>query len=254
MTLAETQALFHEAVTSPTPLDPARLETCFAGTPGLPAAARVAIYADMYRWRLVDGLSQSFPCLARFLGHDELGSLAEDYLHRHPSEHHDLSQVGRHLAAFLREHPDRERPDLSDLASLEWARQEVFFAATAEPAGPELFAGLTPEVLSVARLALSPALRLLRLDHDVAPLWRALEDGAPPAPLSPGAAAVAVWRTGLDVVHGVLPLDEATALEAALSGASLATVCAAFGGDDPAGAAHRALSSWLSEGWLVGLG
>jgi hypothetical protein len=42
------------------------------------------------------------------------------------------------------------------------------------------------------------------------------------------------------------------ALEGARSGDSLATICAAFiGREDPASAAHEALSSWLAEGWIV---
>lgn len=252
MTLAETQALFHEAITSASPLPRERLEACFAGTPDLPAAERVAIYADMYLWRLADALRETFPNLVRFLGDEQFAGLAEDYLRRNPSEHHDVGQVGRRLAAFLRQHPDPERPDLADLAELEWARQEVFFAPPAVPVGAETFVGLDLEAFAGTGLVLSPALRILVLDHDVAPLWRRLEDGESPGPPSPGASAVAVWRTGFDVFHGSLSLDEAVALEGAASGESLARICAAFAGQaDPAGAAHAAISSWIGEGWIV---
>jgi hypothetical protein len=47
VTLAETQALFHEILTNREPVAPERIEQCFAGTPELPAAERVAIYANM---------------------------------------------------------------------------------------------------------------------------------------------------------------------------------------------------------------
>jgi hypothetical protein len=64
---------------------------------------------------------------------------------------------------------------------------------------------------------------------------------------------VAVWRSGFEVFHSSLPLDEAAALGAARAGDSLAGICAAFGGrEEPAAAAHRALSGWLAEGWVVG--
>ena len=252
MTLAETQALFRDAITSPSPLPEERLEACFAGTPDLPAAERVAIYAGMYRSRLVDALRETFPKLARFLGDDRFAALAEDYLRRNPSEHHDVGQVGRRLAAFLRQYPDPDRPDVADLAELEWARQEVFFAPAAEPVRAEAFAGLDPAAFARTGLVLSPALRMLVLDHAVQPLWRRLEDGDPPGPPSPGASALAVWRSGFDVFHSPLPLDEAVALEGAASGDPLARICAAFSGrQDPAGAAHAALSSWLGEGWIV---
>jgi len=252
MTLAETQALFHEVLTGAEAVAPERLDACFAGTPDHPAVERVAIYATMYLWRLEDGLRETFPKLASHLGHERFSALAGDYLRRNPSEHHDVGQVGRRLADFLREHPDPERPDLADLAELEWARLQVFFAPPAEPIGPEAFSGLDEEAFTRTSLVLSPALRILVLDHAAAPLWRRLEDGEAPDPPSPGASTVAVWRSGFEVFHSPLSLDEAVALEGAASGDSLATICAAFADrEDPAAAAHAALSSWLAEGWVV---
>jgi hypothetical protein len=250
--LAETQALFHEVLTSAEPVARERIDACFAGTPDLPAVERVAIYANMYLWRLVDALRETFPKLERHLGDEQFAALAEDYLRRNPSKHHDVGQVGHRLGAFLREYPDRERPDLADLAELEWARHQVFFAPPVEPVDPEAFAGLDPEAFSRTGLLLSPALKVLVLDHAAAPLWRRLEEGDPPDPPSPGPSAVAVWRRGFDVFHCSLSLDEAVALEGAASGDTLAKICAAFTDrDDPAAAAHAALSSWLVEGWIV---
>ena len=255
MTLSETQALFHEVLTSPEPVAVDRIDACFAGTPEHPAVERVAIYANMYLWRLVEALRETFPNLARFLGDEGFAALAGDYLHRHPSEHHDVGQVGRRLAAFLREYPDPERPDLADLAELEWARHQVFFAPLAEPAGPGAFAGLDAEAFSRTGVVLSPALRVLVLDSAAAPLWRRLEDGEPPGPPSPGASVVAVWRDVLDVFHCQLEQDEAQALSRAGSGEPLSAICAAFAGrENPAAAAHSALSSWLDEGWMLSIG
>jgi len=252
VTLAETQALFHQVLTWAEPVAAERIEACFAGTPDHPAAERVAIYASMYLWRLVGALRETFPQLVRYLGDERFAALAEDYLRRNPSDHHDLGQVGRRLAAFLREHPAPERPDLADLAELEWARHQVFFAPPVQPAGPEAFSGLDPGSFSRIVLVLSPALRVLVLDHAAAVLWRRLEDGEPPDAPSPGASAVVVWRSGFDVFHSALPLDEAVALEGAASGDSLAAICAAFSGrEDPAAAAHAALSGWLAEGWIA---
>jgi hypothetical protein len=254
MTLAETQALFHQAITAPGGVEAGRLEACFAGTPDLPAAERVGIYAGMYLWRQVDGLRQTFPCLARLLGDERFAALAEDYLRRHPSEHHDLAQVGRRLADFLREFPDPARPDLGDLAALEWARQEVFFEAAAEPVEAAALAALPPEAVAQVGLVLAPALRLLALAHEVTGPWRSAEDGEPPPPVKAEAAAVAVWRVGFEVVHGALAPDEAEALGRAAAGAPLAEVCAAFEArPDAAAAAFQAVSSWVKEGWIAGL-
>ena len=155
MTLAETQALFHEILTGPDPVAPDRIDACFAGTPELPATERVAIYANMYLWRLTEALRETFPKLLRYLGDDRFAALAEDYVRRNPSEHHDIGQVGRRLARFLRQHPDPDRPDLADLADLEWARHQVFFAPPADPVGPEAFTGLAPDAFARTSLVIS---------------------------------------------------------------------------------------------------
>jgi hypothetical protein len=61
-----------------------------------------------------------------------------------------------------------------------------------------------------------------------------------------------VWRTGFEVFHAPLAMDEARALETARAGEPLSNVCAAFElREDPAGAAYAALSSWLDEGWIA---
>jgi hypothetical protein len=254
VTLAETQALFHAALTGG-PVEPGALEGCFAGTAPLPAAERVAIYADMYRSRLEEALGATFPNLRRLLGPERFGALAGDYLASYPSQHHDIAQVGRRLAAFLRDHPDGgegARPDLADLAELEWLRQGCFFAPPAEPVGPAAFAGLSPRAFVAATLALSPALRVGWLARDVTPLWRALEAGEPAPPPADETAAVAVWRTGFEVAHARLDPDEAVALARAAAGEPLGAICEAFAGrPEPAAAAHQALAGWLGEGWVA---
>jgi hypothetical protein len=255
VTLAETQALFHEVLTGGPDASPARLEACFAGTAELPAADRLAIYAGMFLSRQVEALRQELPRLAAFLGEERFGGLCQDYLRQHPSEHHDIGQLGRHLAAFLRRHPDPSRPDLADLAELELARDAVFLEAPAAAVGPEALAALPEGSFLEARLRFVPALRLLAQDHDVAALWRSLERGEEPGPPKAGPAAVAVWRTGFDVFHAALDPAEAAALASALAGEPLSRVCAAFGeGESAAAAAFAALSSWLEEGWVAGVG
>ena len=84
--------------------------------------------------------------------------------------------------------------------------------------------------------------------------WRRLEAGEAAGPVAPGPIAVAVWRSGHEVAHAAIGPEEATALAVARGGGTLAEVCGCFEGTgDPAGAAHRALSSWLAEGSITGV-
>jgi hypothetical protein len=230
VTLAETQALLHDLVTGAGPPDPSAIEACFAGTAELPAADRVAIYGNMYVSRLVEALRETFPDLARLLGEERFAALAEAYVAEFPSEHHDVGRVGRRLAEFLRADPDPERPDLADLAELDWARNEVFFAPDSAAVGAEALA----KVGALARLTLAPSLRVVDTVRMASP--------------------VAVWRRGFEVFHCALSVEEASALKAAREGGTLEVICALFAeAPDPAAAAHAAISSWFAEGWITGV-
>jgi hypothetical protein len=252
VTLAETQALFHGLVTGESPPDGAALERAFLGTDELPAADRVAIYRNMYVGRLVEALRETFPNLARFLGEECFARLGESYVAERPSEHHDVGRIGRRLAEFLRDHPDPDRPDLADLAEIEWTRNEVFFAPDSPVVGPGALAAAGPDGAAGARLWLSRSLRVVELASDAAALWKRLESGLPADPPAPGPVAVVVWRRGFEVFHCAVPMEEATALRTAMDGGTLASICAAFGDRrDPAADAHAALASWFGEGWIA---
>jgi hypothetical protein len=253
VTLAETQALFHAAVTRAEGDRSLEIQRCFSGSAELGAAERVQIYADMYLWRLVDALREDYPKLAALLGEERFYALSEAYVREHPSRHHDLGRAGLHLPAFLRAHPDLERPDVADLAALEWARSEVFFEAEAKPATSDALAALAPERFPQTKLRPVPALRVLAVEHEVVALWRALEQETPAPPPKPGIHAIAVWRSGFEVFHTGLESDEAEALRAIASGKPLSHVCALFGDrEDPARAAFDAIASWFNEGWIAG--
>jgi hypothetical protein len=250
MTLAETQARFHAFATRSllaTQHDPA--ET-FVGTPALPASDRLAIYANMYLWRQADALREDFPKLAAALGDEGFYAFVEGYVREHPSEHPSLSKLGRRVADYLAAHP-AGRADLRDLARLEWARAEAFEAEDVPLAAIDWLGGISVRELPGLKLAFAPAVRLLRLDHDAAALWSAIEDGAVPLPPRCAEVSVAVWRREFEVYHALLDADEARAVERVMMGYPLGAVCEPFAGrEDAADAALRAVASWFVEGWV----
>ena len=241
MRLADIQALFWRALQGERP----EVDAEFRGTAELGARERVQIYADMVLWRQIDVLREDFPKLVVLLGDDEFAELAEAYVRRWPSEFPSLVRLGRKLAEFIRSSDDgTRRPDLADLAALEWARAEIFEEADAQPVDPDALR-VHPN-FAAARLELIPALRRLTLDYDAAALWRALEDGESVPEPEHATTYVVVWRPSgpedWQPLHTTIAADEAQALALAAKGAPLASVCEAFAGRaQPAEAAFNAL-------------
>lgn len=255
MTLDETQALFVTAVTTPEAVTADQIEAAFLPSPSMRPTERVDVYASMFLWRQVDALREDFPRLADLLGEEVFVEACRAYVKTVPSTDPDLGVRGQKFPAFLRERPELlPRSDAADLAQLEWTRAEVFYEANATPVEAAALASLGGDELVSARLAMLPSLRCLTLSFDVAPVWRALESGTQPPAQSRKMSAVAVWRPEFDVVHGELEADEAQALAALLSGATVGEALEAFVSREDAGeAALKALRSWFAEGWVTGL-
>ena len=95
-------------------------------------AARLEIYAGMYRARLLDVLREDFPRTLAVVGDDGFAALASGYLDRVPSRNPSVRHAGQRFADFLETEPTTPA-FLADLARLEWARVEVFDAADAAP-------------------------------------------------------------------------------------------------------------------------
>jgi len=255
VTLAELQGLLHGAITGAAPGREEELREEVVPRAPLDALERVEIYARMYLYRLVDAIAEDVPHTSRLLGHDAFVDAVRDYLHEHPSRSPDIGQVGRHFGAWLRTR-DGIRPDLPDLAMLERARSEVRTALDAPVAGAEALQSLPPDALPAARFVFSPSLRVLRLQHDVRPLWDALEAGEDdvPAPL-PAPTTLVVWRQEFKVFHTGLSEHEARALMVAREGGTLEDVCGTFAGEpEPAQAAFKAVLSWFADGWVAAVG
>lgn len=221
---------------------------------------RLQIYAGMYEARTHDALIEDVPYTAKLLA-DRFPALVKAYVAEQPSTHHSLARLGHAFAPWLRKRAAGDgaplTPGLADLAELEWARSESFVADSFTPVEPEAVQQLGPERFTQCWMHFVPSLRLLELEHDVLPLWKAMEEKAEP-PL-PAALAqktyVIVWRKGFEVFHVAIQEDEYQAMKAVQARETVAQVCERFAarGDDAAHVAFQALGSWLTEGMIAAL-
>lgn len=264
MTLAELQERFWRLITAPEPVAKV-LPAMAASDPGLAplsrwiaaeseaaAIERLDVYANMYFFRLLDVLREDYPNLVKLVGDEAFHNLATGYLLAHPSDNPSLRWIGRHLADHLAGHElGRVVPAAPALARLEWVRGEAFDVEDAPVATAAELASVTPAEWSAMRLRMQPALRLLELDHQVLPLWLALERGDAERPEAPAEAAhVVIWRRGFRVYHRSAARAEVDCLRAAAAGATFARLCETLwehAGEDTPRQAVAYLRSWLDQ-------
>jgi hypothetical protein len=205
--------------------------------PPLPVAARLGIYRDGYRVRLIEALDDTYPLLHLLLGDEAFVALGESFVAAQPSVHRSIRWYGRELSEFLgRSPPYAEQPILAELALLEWTLAEVFDAADAESKPRAAFSAVDPSAWSELRFEFHPSLRRLRLQWNAAAAWQALSrEEVPPAPVC-GEHPVPwfLWRRDLLNYFRSMAADEAAALDCALHGHSFGEIC-------------EALAEWLPE-------
>lgn len=223
---------------------PAELEDVFAPTPRLSARECMAVYRNMYWYRLVDALFDVFPRLADHLGRERFTRLVCRYLATSPSRHPELERAGHALAAFIAVSEDTPEGELlADIARLEYAGLEVLLA----PNGPRplSLAEVDPTRLPSQSLTLSPALAAVDVRDDAIAV---LEGRAAERVETAARSLVLLWRRRFAVRHRVLASDEAGAFAAALAGRSVEEICSAFA--SPERASH-VLRTWFDEALVI---
>lgn len=151
-----------------------------AMTEEIAAADRLSIHRNNVMGSLVEVLADTFPAVARQCGEGNFEAAAAAFVRAAPPDRAQLSHYGAGFADFLAgfEPARRDLPFLPDLARLEWAMNEAYFAAEAFPLDADGLGALPPERLGDLRLAPHPATRLVEAEWPVYRLWREGSDDA----------------------------------------------------------------------------
>ncbi len=246
--------------------DGSRLATLLRADRGLSASARLAVYANAYFVRIHDCLREDFGALAAVLGEGAFHDLVKTYLMVHPPSRPSLRHAGAQLAAHLRTEPfaaifSQRCAYAADLADLEWAIVEAFYAQDAPAIGPEVLALVPPDDWAELRFAVTPSLRIVRC---ASPVHLAREhfdehaDGAlrKQGPLAAEPTQMRVWRHEERVLYRAIAPLEAVALEATAAGDAFGAICEriaeAVGDTEAPRVSADFLASWLTAGLIVG--
>jgi hypothetical protein len=219
----------------------------------LPPLARLKIYHDAYRWRLLEVMQDHFAQTHRYLGDGFFQSEALAFIEAHPSEHHSLRDYGHAWPEWLAARfPDDT--DMADLARLEWALRQAFDAANRCALTLADLGHVPTDAWATVGFELAPGTTVLHLSHDVAPLWQSLAREEAPEPVRSRPTGVLVWRQGWQPHFRTLQESEALAVEALLAGRSFSEACAHLvaspNGETQVG---QWLQTWVEEGLLARL-
>jgi hypothetical protein len=264
-TLAQIQQRLWQLVTAPDD-DATGIDALVRGDPDASAADRLSVYANAYFARLHDCLRDDFPALALAIGADAFHDLVKTYLMMHPPTRPSLREAGAYLPEHLATEPfaaifARRCAYAADLARLELAIAEAFYAPDARAVARAELAGVPAGRWPALRFALSPALRFVRCSWPVHRIRercdREADDAsweAAPA-LEPEPTAVRVFRSDDRVEYRAIAHDEREALEAAAAGETFAAICerlgAVVGEADAARRAAELLGRWIADGLIA---
>mgnify|MGYP001027581079 CR=1 FL=1 len=160
------------------------------------AAARFAVYRNNVAFGLRQVLRDKFPLLRQLLGEEAFESLMGYYLDAEMPSSPLLSEFGATLAHFLDTSSAFESlAFVGDVARLEWAMQQAFYAPEHEPMATERLTALAPDDLVNLRLRFAPCVHILTSPWPIFELWEYLsEEAAAPDFDSVGGQTVMIYR------------------------------------------------------------
>ncbi len=249
-------------------------ESFVAPNSRLNAFERLEIYNRQYWYRVLSALAEDFVALRAVLGSRKFASLSVAYLTEHPSRSFTMRNLGSHLPAWLRVHPEltgRRHSLAVDIAKIEWAFVVAFDSAQRAPLTLAEIAALDGS----SQLSLQPHIELMELNYPAENLVLDLhqrekrqtseaglgsdEEEQPPAKL-PRIRRKPTWlaahRVELSVFYLRLPREAFLMLTALQEGKMLAEAMEAGFADSRIPAARRAaklqqwFKSWAELGWI----
>ena len=252
--LREVQAAFARGV-----LDPAlagRIAGAIAGD-GTAPERRLAIYRNNTLASLRVVLERAFPATRHLLGPERFARIALAFIRSAPPDRPQLVAYGAGFAGFL-ERRTGVVADVTDVARLEWAREEAYYAADASPLAAAAVAEIPIERYPELRFRLHPTLRLVRSAGPVYTLWQAARAGSANGPLvetpDRGPEQVLVLRPEMTVVTRPIGAADLVLLEALGAGLALTEAAARAQAVDPEFDLQGALALHLAGGTFAACG
>lgn len=220
-------------------------------------ARRMGVYRNNVHGSLTGVLGTAFPVVERLVGRRFFAAAAVAYVRRHPPAAPQLSVYGAGFPDFLAEFPPaRTLGYLPDVARLEWARIEAYFAGDAACLDPATLIAADEGMSEALRFKLHPAVRLVASPYPIQRIWEANQPchtTVAKVDLRAGGERVLVFRPAMKVMAETLPAGDFTLLSHLAAGEPLGTACNAAMGAEPQFDLQQALAGHFSRGIFIGV-
>ena len=227
------------------------LGTVVLPSKNLTSGERLEIYAHMYYARLIEVMEAEYPTVRQILGDRAFAIACRRFVAKNPSRSRTLNSLSQKFPDFLaRTLPRSSRNGLAvDVARIERAMEDVFDAARAEPMTAAQFASIGADQWERVRLAVNPALRLLKLRYPANEYMTALRGGKRPRIPRPRATCVIVFRRDYQVFRRDQEPEQFKLLAALAEGRPLAAAVRASIGRRSGSADRLAaqLGAWFRD-------
>jgi hypothetical protein len=185
---------------------------------------RLAVYANGYRWRLIDALHKEYGLLHTHLGDECFTELSEAYIDEYPSRFYSISDFTKQLPTFLVSYQP-EHAYWSELAEIIRALSLSLEAADVCLLNPSDLAEIPPQNWPSLCFKVHPSVHYLTLQWNTFAIWKALVQKTGLPTLSKENSHCIVWRKELQSYANSLTESEAIVFQAFQAGYCFADVC-----------------------------
>lgn len=218
--------------------------------------ARLDIYANAYRYRLVDILKADFLALCVMLGDEKFEQIALDYIALHPSHYFTVRHFGSHFIEFLKQQAmTKTDPAITDMATFEWALVNTSDAADAPVITLNDLTAIPQEQWGRLRFTEHPSLQIISLCSNVPAIWQANaeKNDLPPLEMTEK-QNWRLWRQGVQSYYFPLSEHESLACLLMCKQKTFAEICESLCEHLPEQEVPQIVAGylirWLNEGIL----
>lgn len=145
----------------------------FVGTPGhISADIRTNVYQNNMYMSLMDVIENAFPTVRELIGHEPFRNTARQFVKDCPPTSGCLYEYGDEFPGFLKGfEPLKSLAYLPDVATLDWARNEVYYESDTTPFDSSLLVNMNDDDLCNTVFTLPQALRFVQSDYNLQDIW-----------------------------------------------------------------------------------